>query len=145
MLLYPVMSTLAVQIYAALSDSYLSGHHSVLLVNCPNEQIAKDVGRHIMEKRMAACVNILPFTSTMFYWKGEIQEASEILLLVRTRTSMIQRLTETIKAIHPYQTPEIISFPIQDGSQSYLKWIDDAVQDVQPNQLSMLEGTSIPV
>ncbi|KAG7314597.1 hypothetical protein KOW79_021900 [Hemibagrus wyckioides] len=130
MMLYPVMSVLVVQMYTALSGSYLTGHHSVLLINCPTEQTAKDIGRHIMEKRMAACVNILPPTSTMFYWNGEIQDASEILLLVRTRTSMIQRLTEIVKAIHPYQTPEILSFPIQDGSHSYLKWIDDVVPDV---------------
>ncbi|XP_053474639.1 protein CutA homolog [Ictalurus furcatus] len=130
MMLYPVLSMLAVQLYTALSSSYVAGHHSVLLINCPTEQTAKDIGRHIMEKRMAACVNILPRTSTMFYWKGEIQDASEILLLVRTRTSMIQQLTDFVNAIHPYQTPEILSFPIQDGSHSYLKWIDDAVPDV---------------
>ncbi|XP_017316266.1 protein CutA homolog isoform X3 [Ictalurus punctatus] len=160
MMLYPMLSMLAVQMYTALSSSYVAGHHSVLLINCPTEQTAKDIGRHIMEKRMAACVNILPRTSTIteaaqtkffygtnqhraqtietilptfcirFYWKGEIQDASEILLLVRTRTSMIQQLTDFVNAIHPYQTPEILSFPIQDGSHSYLKWIDDAVPDV---------------
>ncbi|KAK2816459.1 hypothetical protein Q7C36_022730 [Tachysurus vachellii] len=130
MMLYPVMSMLVVQIYTALSGSYLAGHHSILLINCPTEQTAKDIGRHIMQKRMAACVNILPPTFTMFYWNGEIQDASEILLLVRTRTSMIQRLTEFVKSIHPYHTPEILSFPIQDGSDSYFKWIDHAVPDV---------------
>ncbi|XP_060718458.1 protein CutA homolog isoform X2 [Tachysurus vachellii] len=110
MMLYPVMSMLVVQIYTALSGSYLAGHHSILLINCPTEQTAKDIGR--------------------FYWNGEIQDASEILLLVRTRTSMIQRLTEFVKSIHPYHTPEILSFPIQDGSDSYFKWIDHAVPDV---------------
>ncbi|XP_027034368.2 protein CutA homolog isoform X5 [Tachysurus fulvidraco] len=106
MMLYPVMSMLVVQMYTALT------------------------GRHLMQKKMAACVTILPPTFTMFYWNGEIQDASEILLLVRTRTSMIQRLTESVKAIHPYHTPEILSFPIQDGSDSYFRWIDDEVPDV---------------
>ncbi|KAI5089401.1 protein CutA-like precursor, partial [Silurus meridionalis] len=130
MLLYPVISMLAVQLYTELSGSYAAGHHSVLLINCPTEQTARDVARYIMEKRMAACVNILPRTSTMYYWKGEIQDSSEILLLVRTRTSMIPRLTDLIKTVHPYQTPEILSLPIQDGSLSYMKWIDDAVPNV---------------
>ncbi|KAM9440414.1 protein CutA homolog [Clarias gariepinus] len=130
MMLYPVMSMLAIQMYTALSGSYLAGHHSVLIINCPSEQTAKDIGRYIMEKRMAASVNILPRTSTMFYWKGAIQESSETLLLVRTRTSVIQRLSDFVKTIHPYETPEIFSFPMQDGSHSYLKWIDDAVPDV---------------
>ncbi|XP_046695692.1 protein CutA homolog isoform X2 [Silurus meridionalis] len=65
MLLYPVISMLAVQLYTELSGSYAAGHHSVLLINCPTEQTARDVARYIMEKRMAACVNILPRTSTM--------------------------------------------------------------------------------
>ncbi|XP_047665020.1 protein CutA homolog isoform X4 [Tachysurus fulvidraco] len=85
MMLYPVMSMLVVQMYTALTGRYLAGHHSVLLINCPTEQIAKDIGR--------------------FYWNGEIQDASEILLLVRTRTSMIQRLTESVNLcvhLEPY-------------------------------------------
>ncbi|XP_072530196.1 protein CutA homolog [Salminus brasiliensis] len=128
--LYPMLRMLGVQLYSALSGSYMPGHHSILLINCPTEQTAKDIGRHIMEKRMAACVNILPRTSTMYYWKGQIQDASEVLLLVRTRTSLIQRLTENVIAVHPYEIPEILSFPIEDGSMSYLKWMDDAVPDV---------------
>ncbi|KAL6463496.1 hypothetical protein MHYP_G00278870 [Metynnis hypsauchen] len=127
--LYPMLRMLGVQLHAALSGSYVAGHHSILLMNCPTEQVAKDIGRHIMEKRMAACVNILPHTSTMYYWKGEIRDASEILLLVRTRTSLIQRLTEFITAMHPYEIPEIISFPIEDGSLSYFKWMDVAVPE----------------
>ncbi|XP_076867322.1 protein CutA homolog isoform X2 [Brachyhypopomus gauderio] len=87
-------------------------------------------GGHIMEKRMAACVNILPRTSTMYYWKGEIQDTSEILLLVRTRTSVIQKLTDYVKTIHPYDIPEILSFPVEGGSLSYLKWMDEAVPEV---------------
>ncbi|XP_047665019.1 protein CutA homolog isoform X2 [Tachysurus fulvidraco] len=105
MMLYPVMSMLVVQMYTALTGRYLAGHHSVLLINCPTEQIAKDIGRHLMQKKMAACVTILPPTFTMFYWNGEIQDASEILLLVRTRTSMIQRLTESVNLcvhLEPY-------------------------------------------
>ncbi|KAF5909092.1 protein CutA, partial [Clarias magur] len=96
MMLYPVMSMLAIQMYTALSGGYLPGHHSVLIINCPTEQTAKDIGRYIMEKKMAASVNILPRTSTMFYWKGAIQESSEILLLLRTRTSVIQRLSDFV-------------------------------------------------
>ncbi|XP_051958362.1 protein CutA homolog isoform X2 [Xyrauchen texanus] len=108
--LYPMLRTLVVQIHSAVTGSYVTGYHSVLLINCPTEQIARDVGR--------------------YYWKGEIREASEILLLVRTRTSLIQRLMAYVKAVHPYDIPEIISFPIEDGSLHYLKWIEDAVTDI---------------
>ncbi|XP_026859918.2 protein CutA homolog isoform X2 [Electrophorus electricus] len=95
---YPVLRMLGAQIHVFVSGGYMSGQHSVLLINCPTEQAAKDIGRHIMEKRMAACVNVLPRTSTI--------------------------------AMHPYEIPEIISFPIEDGSMSYFKWMDDAVPEV---------------
>ncbi|XP_067296242.1 protein CutA homolog isoform X2 [Pseudorasbora parva] len=108
--LYPVLKTLSVQIHSAITGSYVAGYHSVLLVNCPTEQTARDIGR--------------------YYWKGEIRDASEILLLVRTRTSLVQRLVAYVKAVHPYDIPEIISFPIDDGSQHYLKWMEDAVIDI---------------
>ncbi|XP_028829352.1 protein CutA homolog [Denticeps clupeoides] len=125
--LYPVLRTLGVQLHSALTGSYVAGHHSIMLINCPTEQTAKDIGRALMEKRMVACVNILPRAATMYYWKGEIQEATEILLLLRTRSSKIQKLTEYIMSIHPYENPEILSFPVEDGSLDYMKWIDDAV------------------
>ncbi|XP_039515207.1 protein CutA homolog [Pimephales promelas] len=128
--LYPVLKTLGVHIHSAITGGFVAGYHSVLLLNCPTEQTARDIGRSIMEKRLAACVNIFPRTTTMYYWKGDIRDATEILLLVRTRTSLVQRLVAYLKAVHPYDIPEIISFPIDDGSQHYLKWMDDAVTDI---------------
>ncbi|XP_063067241.1 protein CutA homolog [Engraulis encrasicolus] len=127
--LVPVLKTLSTQLHSALTGSYVPGHHSVILINCPNEQVARDIGRLLMERRMAACVNILPRTSTMYYWKGEIQDATEILLLVRTRTSKIQPLHEYVRSIHPYENPELLSFPVEDGSLDYMKWIDEAVPE----------------
>uniref|UniRef100_A0A673HR56 Zgc:63972 n=1 Tax=Sinocyclocheilus rhinocerous TaxID=307959 RepID=A0A673HR56_9TELE len=116
--LSPYLCTLCVQIHSAVTGSYVAGYHSVLLVNCPTEQTARDIGRSIMEKRLAACVNIFPRTTTMYYWKGEIRDTSEILFPIQ------------IKSVHPYDIPEIISFPIDDGSQHYLKWMEDAVTDI---------------
>uniref|UniRef100_A0A672M2S9 Zgc:63972 n=1 Tax=Sinocyclocheilus grahami TaxID=75366 RepID=A0A672M2S9_SINGR len=118
--LYPVLKTLCVQIHSAVTGSYVAGYHSVLLVNCPTEQTARDIGRSIMEKRLAACVNIFPRTTTMYYWNGEIRDTSEILLVCYLN----------FRAVHPYDIPEIISFPIDDGSQHYLKWMEDAVTDI---------------
>ncbi|XP_021457730.1 protein CutA homolog [Oncorhynchus mykiss] len=129
MSMYPMLRFLGGKLHSSFTGSYLPGHHSVLLVNCPNEQTAKDIGRAIMERRMAACINILPRTSTMYYWKGEIQDATEILMLVKTRTSKTQRLIDYVKSVHPYETPEVLSFPVEDGSLPYLKWVDEAVPD----------------
>ncbi|XP_070990608.1 protein CutA homolog isoform X1 [Oncorhynchus clarkii lewisi] len=129
MSMYPMLRALCVQLHSAFTGSYVPGHHSVLLINCPNEQAAKDIGRALMERRMAACINILPRTSTMYYWKGEVQDATEILMFVKTRTSKIQRVTDFVKSVHPYETPEVLSFPVEDGSLPYMKWMDEAVPD----------------
>ncbi|XP_078811604.1 protein CutA homolog isoform X3 [Oryzias latipes] len=85
--------------------------------------------RGVMEHRLAASVNILYRTSTMYYWKSEIQDATEILMLVKTRSSKIQQVVNYVRSVHPYGTPEILSFPVEDGSLDYMKWIDEAVPD----------------
>ncbi|XP_060931533.1 protein CutA homolog [Limanda limanda] len=127
--LFPGLWSIGVRLHSALTGSYVPGHHSVLLLNSPNEQAAKDIGRAIMERRLAASVNILYRTSTMYYWKGEIQDASEILMLVKTKTSRIQQVTDCVRSVHPYANPEVLSFPVEDGSLAYMKWMDEAIPD----------------
>ncbi|XP_051267705.1 protein CutA homolog isoform X3 [Dicentrarchus labrax] len=77
--MYPGLWSIGVQLHSALTGSYVPGHHSVLLINSPNEQAAKDIGR--------------------YYWKGEIQDASEILMLVKTKTSRIQQLIDCVSTL----------------------------------------------
>ncbi|KPP72479.1 protein CutA-like, partial [Scleropages formosus] len=127
--MYPVLKSLGLHLHSALTGSYVPGHHSILLVSCPNEQVAKSIARDIMEKRLAASINILPRAFVMYFWKGEIQDATEILLLAKTRTSKIQELTEFIKSVHPYGVPEVLSIPVEQGNLPYMKWMDDAVPD----------------
>ncbi|XP_070781343.1 protein CutA homolog [Enoplosus armatus] len=127
--MYPGLRSIGVQLRSAFTGSYVPGHHSVLLINSPNEQAAKDIGRAIMERRLAASINILSRTSTMYYWKGEIQDASEILMLVKTKTSRIQQVIDYVRSVHPYANPEVLSFPVEDGSLAYMKWLDEAIPD----------------
>ncbi|XP_037547801.1 protein CutA homolog [Nematolebias whitei] len=125
--MYPGLKSLAVHLHAVLTGSYTPGHHSVLLVNSPNEQAAKDISRAVMERHLAASVNIFSKTSTLYYWKGEIQDATETLILVRTKTSRIQHVIDFVRSIHPYSNPEILSFSVEGGSLAYMKWMDEAV------------------
>ncbi|XP_039938924.1 protein CutA isoform X1 [Hirundo rustica] len=80
-LVYPLLQGLAVQLHSALTGRYIPGTHSIAFVNCLNEQIARDIARAIMDKRLAACVNILPKSSALYFWKGELEESTEILLI----------------------------------------------------------------
>ncbi|CAM2103497.1 unnamed protein product [Caretta caretta] len=129
LLMYPVLKSLGLQLHSAVTGSYISGTHSIAFINCPNEQVAKDIARAIMDKKLAACVNILPKASSMYFWEGEIEEATEILLLVKTRTSKISELSDYIRFLHPFEIPEFISLPIDQGNPLYLKWIEEGVSD----------------
>ncbi|KAM5183846.1 protein CutA homolog isoform 2-T7 [Callospermophilus lateralis] len=96
-LMYPMLRTLSLQLHSAITGSYISGTHSIVFVNCPNEQIARDIARGILDKKLAASVNILPKTSSLFFWKGEIEEATEVLLLIKTKTSKVLMLSGFIR------------------------------------------------
>ncbi|XP_048368972.1 protein CutA isoform X2 [Sphaerodactylus townsendi] len=127
LLMYPVLRTVSLQLHSVLTGSYISGTLSVAFINCPNEQIARDIARAIMDQKLAACVSIFPKTSTMYVWKGELEEATEILLLVKTRTAKIRELSEYIRSIHPFEVPEFISLLIDQGNPAYLQWIEESV------------------
>ncbi|XP_068929903.1 protein CutA homolog isoform X2 [Petaurus breviceps papuanus] len=109
LLSYPMLKTISLHLHSAVTGSYLSGTHSVAFVNCPNEQIAKDIAR--------------------YFWKGEIEESTEILLLVKTKTSKIHELSNYIRSIHPFEIPELFSLPIDQGNPLYLKWIEEGVAE----------------
>ncbi|NXQ13133.1 CUTA protein, partial [Peucedramus taeniatus] len=126
-LVYPLLWGLALQLHSAVTGSYIPGTHSMAFISCLNEHIARDIARAIMDKRLAACVSILPKSSALYFWKGELEESTEILLLVKTRTSKIGELSNYVRSIHPFEIPEIISLPIEQGNPAYLKWIEENV------------------
>ncbi|WP_410318545.1 divalent-cation tolerance protein CutA, partial [Klebsiella pneumoniae] len=80
-----------------------------VFVNCPNEQIARDIARAILDKKMASSVNILPKTSSLYFWKGEIEEGIEVSLLIKTKTSKVSRLFAYMRLAHPFEIPEVFS------------------------------------
>ncbi|NXO43459.1 CUTA protein, partial [Locustella ochotensis] len=123
----PLLRGPAVRLHSALTGAHVPGTHSIALVGCLNEHIARDIARAIMDKKLAAHVNILPKSSALYFWKGELEESTEILLLVKTRTSKIGELSNYVRSIHPFEIPEIISLPIDQGNPLYLRWIEESV------------------
>lgn len=84
---------------------------------------AEKIARNLVEKRLAGCVQILgPVTST-YRWKGNLESAEEWLCLIKSTKALCPQIEEAIKALHPYETPEIISVPIVSGSRDYLEWL----------------------
>ena len=95
----------------------------VVLVTATSKMEAQKISKVILNKRLAACVNIIPGLTSFFSWKGKIQKATELLLLIKTKKSLFKRLEKEVKAIHSYSVPELIALPILEGSKDYLDWL----------------------
>jgi periplasmic divalent cation tolerance protein len=97
-------------------------------VTCPNLKSAEKISTTIVRERLAACVNLLPLKASIFRWKGKVERAREVLMIIKTRRDAFQRLKRRIRALHPYDVPEIIATPIAAGDRSYLAWVRSEVR-----------------
>lgn len=109
---------------------YSAGTHSVAFVTVPNEEVAKRIAHGLICGKLAACVNIIPKITSIYEWKGEINEDSELLLMIKTRTATVNQLIHFVRTHHPYEVCEVISLPIQNGNEPYLKWISEVVPEM---------------
>ncbi len=96
----------------------------IVLTTCPNEACAERIARALVEEGLAACVNILPPMRSIYKWKGKIEDASEQLLVIKSATARFPAIRERLRALHPYELPEIIAVPITDGLPEYLAWLN---------------------
>jgi periplasmic divalent cation tolerance protein len=95
----------------------------VLFVTVPDAKLADDIAAGLVERKLAACVNIIPGVTSVYRWEEALHRDSEILLTIKTRAGAINEVTQFIKEKHPAEVPEIISLPITEGSSSYLEWL----------------------
>ena len=95
----------------------------VVLITAPSKEVAREIARALVERKLAACVNIIPMIESIYAWEGKIEQDEEVLLLVKTREELLDALVPAAVALHPYDQPEVIALPIVTGSESYLAWI----------------------
>lgn len=103
----------------------------VVLITTPKGEGSK-IARRLVERRLAACVNVLGGLKSYYWWKGELVEDSEELLVVKTTDSALKELVSEVREIHPYTVPEIISLRIEGGNEAYLDWVREEVRRVSP-------------
>ena len=96
----------------------------VVFTTCNSQEQGAQLARHLIEHRLAACVNILTGARSFYRWKGEIEQASEVVLLIKSRRDIFDKLREAIAQLHSYEIPEVIALPVVDGSDAYLSWLD---------------------
>lgn len=99
----------------------------LVLCTCPEGETASELARALVEERLAACVNILPGIASVYRWQGAIETSREALLLVKTERAAYARLESRLRERHPYEVPEIVALPLENGLPDYLQWISQCL------------------
>lgn len=98
----------------------------VVLITAPDEAIARELARALVEERLAACVNLVPGITSLYRWDGALCEDAEWLLLVKTRARHLADLATRVRALHPYDVPELVALEPAAVEASYLAWLEAA-------------------
>ena len=101
----------------------------IVLTTTGSEEEARKIARHLVEKRLAACVNIIPQIESIYRWQGKVDSSREWLLLVKTTQERFPAVRDAIRELHSYELPECVVLNIEDGSSDYLQWLADSVQE----------------
>lgn len=97
--------------------------HILVLTTVPDEQKARDIAKTLVDERLAACVTVSAACQSFYRWEGKICEDREMILFIKTKAALYERLEARIKQVHPYQVPEIIALPLVRGYEKYLDWL----------------------
>ena len=100
----------------------MSATTRVLLATCPPAEAAR-IAEGLLERRLAACVNALPGVVSRYRWKGKLEKDDETLLVIKTEASRVPDLIAALKELHPYEVPELLSLPVEDGNGDYMAWV----------------------
>jgi periplasmic divalent cation tolerance protein len=103
----------------------------VVMVTAPDLAAARNIVGDVLERRLAACGNIINGLESHYWWHGKLEQASEVLILFKAMENVVSLLEDRILQIHPYDTPEVIALNIASGSSKYLKWIVESVNGAE--------------
>jgi len=100
----------------------------VLFITTANTDEAQRIAKVLLNERKAACVNIVPRISSLFWWQDKLDSAQESLLIIKTKASVLNEIVRLVREIHSYDIPEIIALPIIGGNQDYLEWMGKEIK-----------------
>ena len=95
----------------------------LVLTNLPDREGAKQLARELVDRRLAACVNVLNGCTSVYRWKGEIETAEEVPVFIKTRRALYAEVEAAIRSLHPYELPEIIAVSVVRGLPAYFDWV----------------------
>ena len=100
----------------------------VILITCVNKREANRISKHLIQQKLVACVNLVEKVRSVFWWQGRIDSASEVLLIAKSRKSLIRKIVKQVKSLHSYKVPEVIALPIVAGNKDYINWINESIR-----------------
>ena len=112
-----------------MSDSYI-----LVLVTTSSKQEAEKIAQNLLEAKLIACANIIGPVSSHFHWDGKVEQAEEFLVLMKSRSDLFEKISETVGKLHSYEVPEIIALPIVAGSKAYLDWLGNVTATLKTQQ-----------
>lgn len=101
--------------------------HVIALTTLASEEEATRLARALLERRLVACVNVVPGVRSLYLWKGAVEDEREHLCVMKTRGDLTEALRAAVDELHPYEVPELVVLPVESGSRRYLEWVDQSV------------------
>lgn len=95
----------------------------LVLTTLPNSDAAAELARSVVNEKLAACANVLPAVRSIYRWQGKVQDENEVLVLFKTPQEHFERLKARILELHPYEVPEVLAIPVEQGYRAYLDWL----------------------
>ena len=100
----------------------------IVLVTTPNKAEAEKISQSLLSEKLIACANIVNPVTSFFYWSGKVERAEECLVVMKSRLDLFGELAERLKGLHSYEVPEVLAFPIVEGSKAYLDWMGEVLK-----------------
>lgn len=121
----------------------MSADSEVLLVmsSLPDQAVAQQLARTLIDRRLAACVSVLAPCTSVYRWRGTVEEVAEVPVLIKTTAGCYAELESTLRALHPYELPEIIAVPVVRGLPGYLDWV---TSETAPPEISSPSSSGSP-
>ena len=103
----------------------------IVYTTCPSLETAEEIGRALVKRRQAACVNILPRMVSIYAWADKVQRDEEVAVLIKTQAALSALVIQTIKDLHPYETPAAFILPTSGGSKEFITWITEQTDGIE--------------
>ena len=96
----------------------------LVLTTLPNADAASELSKQVVGEKLAACANVFPALRSIYRWEDKLRDENEVLVLFKTRQEHFERLKARILELHPYEVPEVLAVPVEQGYQAYLDWLE---------------------